>query len=421
MQKEQRKKIGIMGGTFDPIHVGHLILGEKAYEQLGLSKVLFMPSGNPPHKRDRQGRAEDDQRVEMVRLAIKDNPHFQLSLAEMHDKGYTYTYRTLENLKRENPDTDYYFIIGADSLYDFDKWREPARILACCHMVVATRNHTSIRELEEQIDYISHKYSGHLIRLDTLNIDISSNLIRQWLKEGKSIQYYVKNDVLEYIYEHRIYGAKKAEEEEKEEDTMETINAQTLSKMQKKLHKYLDEDRFMHTLGVMYTSASLAMAHGENINSAQVAGLLHDCAKCIPNKKKLKMCSQNHLPVSEFEKNHPFLLHAKLGAYLAEKKYGITDSKILNAITYHTTGRPSMTKLEKIVYIADYIEPLREKAPRLEFVRKLAFQDLDECIYEILKDTLNYLGDQPDKVEKTTREAYQYYRSIHRQRMEEGE
>ena len=120
-----RKRIGIMGGTFDPIHMGHLILGEKAYEQFQLDKVLFMPSGNPPHKKNRQGRATDEQRVEMVRRAISDNPHFELSLAEMHENGYTYTYHTLETLKTENPDTDYYFIIGADSLYNFDTWREP--------------------------------------------------------------------------------------------------------------------------------------------------------------------------------------------------------------------------------------------------------------------------------------------------------
>ena len=108
-----RKKIGIMGGTFDPIHVGHLILGEKAYEQLGLDKVWFMPSGNPPHKKNRQGQASNDERVSMVQKAISGNPHFELSLIEMNEDGYTYTYRTLETLKKQNPDTDYYFIIGA--------------------------------------------------------------------------------------------------------------------------------------------------------------------------------------------------------------------------------------------------------------------------------------------------------------------
>ena len=188
-------------------------------------------------------------------------------------------------------------------------------------------------------------------------------------------------------------------------------------KMQKKLAKYLDENRYEHTLGVMFTCASLAMVHGYDLKNAQVAGLLHDSAKCIPNKKKLKICAEHHIPVSDFEKEHPFLLHAKLGAYIAKAKYNVTDKEILSAITYHTTGKPDMTMLEKIVYIADYIEPARNKAPRLTEIRRLAFEDLDECMYEILKDTLEYLEeDSADDIEPTSKEAYIYYKELHNKR-----
>jgi nicotinate-nucleotide adenylyltransferase len=187
-------------------------------------------------------------------------------------------------------------------------------------------------------------------------------------------------------------------------------------KMEKKLSKYLDEERFQHTLGVMYTCASLAMAHGCDLDDAQVAGLLHDCAKCIPNKKKLKLCSQHNIPVSDFEEEHPFLLHARLGAYIAEKKYGIKDPLILSSITYHTTGRRAMTTLEKIVYIADYIEPMRDKAKNLRVIRKLAFEDLDECMYEILKDTLEYLEENPKDIDMTTKDAFLYYKDLHMQK-----
>lgn len=200
-----RKRIGIMGGTFDPIHVGHLILGERAYEQLGLNKVWFMPSGNPPHKRNRAGRASDCQRIEMVKRAIEGNPHFELSLIEMNEEGYSYTYRTLEMLKEQNPDTDYYFIIGADSLYSFATWKEPARICNACTLVVATRNHTPIRELNQEMTYLSQQYGGQFLRLDTMNIDISSELIRQWLQKKKSLRYYVPDDVIRYIYQNNIY------------------------------------------------------------------------------------------------------------------------------------------------------------------------------------------------------------------------
>lgn len=200
-----RKKIGIMGGTFDPIHVGHLILGEKAYEQLGLDRVWFMPSGNPPHKRNRKGQASNEQRVSMVKKAIAGNPHFELSLIEMNEDGYTYTYRTLERLKEENPDTDYYFIIGADSLYDFATWKKPERICGACTIVVAARDHVPAKSLDQQMTFLSQQYHGCFIRLDTLNIDISSRLIRQWLHEGKSLRYYVPDPVVSYIRENNIY------------------------------------------------------------------------------------------------------------------------------------------------------------------------------------------------------------------------
>jgi len=191
-----------------------------------------------------------------------------------------------------------------------------------------------------------------------------------------------------------------------------------LVKMQKKLVKYLDEDRFQHTMGVMYSAACLAMAHGYDILDAQAAGLLHDCAKCIPNKKKIRLCEQHNIAITEFEKTHPFLIHAKLGAYIAEKKYNITDREILNAITWHTTGRPGMSMLEKIIYIADYIEPMRDKAPNLSRIRPLAFVDLDECMYEILRDTLDYLEENPKEIDETTREAFEYFYELHRNRQQ---
>lgn len=184
-------------------------------------------------------------------------------------------------------------------------------------------------------------------------------------------------------------------------------------KMEKKLEKHLDEERYAHTLGVMYTCTSLAMVHDQDLVQAQVAGLLHDCAKCIPSKKKLKMCEEHHISITQFEKTHPYLIHAKLGAWVAKHKYDIHDKEVLSAITYHTTGKADMTKLEKIVYIADYIEPMRDKAPNLTEIRRLAFQDLDECMYMILRDTLAYLEQNPKDLDSTTRDAFEYYKEIH--------
>ena len=182
------------------------------------------------------------------------------------------------------------------------------------------------------------------------------------------------------------------------------------SKTKKTLRKYLDRDRFEHSEGVMYTAAALAMRYGEDLEKAQIAGILHDCAKCMPDSKKLKICEKNHIEITEAEKMSPFLLHAKVGAYIAKAKYDIEDTEILDAIACHTTGKPAMTLLEKIIYISDYIEPMRSKASNLEEVRKMAFVDLDETLFKILSDTLVYLEKSSKKMDPMTMQTYEYYR-----------
>ncbi len=182
-----------------------------------------------------------------------------------------------------------------------------------------------------------------------------------------------------------------------------------LVKFEKKLKKYIDKNRLIHTRGVMYTAACMAMSFGYNPEKAQVAGLLHDCAKCIDDEKKIKLCKKNGIDLSDYEIENPFIIHAKLGAWIAKEKYKIDDEDILNAITYHTTGRPEMSDLEKIVFIADYIEPGRHKAMRLDTIRKEAFRDLDHTMEMILSDTLAYLREADREIDPMTEKAYAYY------------
>ena len=164
-----------------------------------------MPSGNPPHKQERQGRATTAQRVAMVSQAVSSNPHFELSMAETHDEGYTYTRETLSRLVKENPDTDYYFIMGADSLFTFETWKEPEDICRLCTLVVAVRDHVKPEKLNRQIDYLKELFQAKIEKLDTPNIDISSGTIRNWICRGKSIKYYVPDEVIQYIEEHCMY------------------------------------------------------------------------------------------------------------------------------------------------------------------------------------------------------------------------
>lgn len=185
-----------------------------------------------------------------------------------------------------------------------------------------------------------------------------------------------------------------------------------LKLLEKQMKEELSDDRFEHTLGVMYTAEALAMRYGVDMTKAAAAGLLHDCAKCIPNAQKLKMCRKHHIEVTKQEENNPSLLHAKLGAYMAKKSYGIDDEEILGAIRWHTTGKPDMSLLEIIVYMADYIEPNRDKAPDLKEIRRLSFENIEEALYAVLEGTLRYLNESaPDAIDEMTMESWKFYKN----------
>lgn len=200
--------------------------------------------------------------------------------------------------------------------------------------------------------------------------------------------------------------AKKTDDKKKKRITPKTYD---LKKLTKAMEECQDVKRFQHTLGVEFTAACMAMCYGVSVKDAQIAGLLHDCAKCMSDTKKLSICDKNGLDVTDIEKRNPFLLHAKVGSFLAGSLYGVKDEDILNAILYHTTGRPAMSTLEKIIFIADYIEPGRKQAPNLEEVRRLAFEDLDKTMIKILRDTLEYLKNGGGEIDPMTKKTYDYY------------
>ena len=185
--------------------------------------------------------------------------------------------------------------------------------------------------------------------------------------------------------------------------------------IQEKLKVSLDEARYQHTLGVMYTAGCMAMAHKYDIQKAMLAGLMHDCAKCMTHEERLALCETYEVAVTESELENKALLHAKAGAILAKIEYDITDTEILHAIAVHTTGEPDMSVLDKIIYIADYIEPGRDKAPNLELVRTLAYKDLDACMAQILYDTLNYLSLKGGHMDPMTKEAYEFYKEYRKE------
>lgn len=182
-----------------------------------------------------------------------------------------------------------------------------------------------------------------------------------------------------------------------------------LKKLRKAMEKTLDAERFEHTLGVEYTAAALAMRYGAAVKDAQLAGLLHDCAKCLSDDKRLSICEKHNISISDYERRNPSLLHAKVGSFLAMEEYNVTNSDVIHAILNHTTGRPGMSLLEKIIFVADYIEPGRYKAANLDTIRQEAFLNLDKALLHILKDTLDYLETTGTQTDPMTRKTYDYY------------
>ncbi|HOO28749.1 MAG TPA: bis(5'-nucleosyl)-tetraphosphatase (symmetrical) YqeK [Lachnospiraceae bacterium] len=188
--------------------------------------------------------------------------------------------------------------------------------------------------------------------------------------------------------------------------------ANDIQKLRKKVKRKLDKKRYIHTLGVSYTAAALAMRYGADIEKAQVAGILHDCAKYLECGEMLGLCEKYHISITEVERHNPCLLHAKLGGFFAMKKYHVHDKEIIGAIINHTTGRPNMNLLEKVIFVADYIEPSRDRVPNLKEIRRLAFVEIDEAVIFILKDTLCYLSSKQVEVDDMTQKTYNYYEKI---------
>ena len=188
-----------------------------------------------------------------------------------------------------------------------------------------------------------------------------------------------------------------------------------MKKIKKYLKKHLTKERYHHTVGVAYTAMSMAMKYNpqpdnnEFMIKAEIAGLLHDCAKCMDNDKKIRICNKNQISYSNIAAENPYLLHGKVGAYIARKEFDILDEDILNAITWHTTGRPDMSLLEKIIFVADYIEPSRRPIPELNLIRQLAFTDIDQAVIKILENTLKYLNEKGNPIDDMTQKTYDSY------------
>ena len=389
-------RIGIYGGTFNPIHNTHIEIAKAALGQFNLDKVYFLVAGTPPHK-DTAENIADSCRLEMVQLAIKDEPKLFIDDREIYRSGKSYSYITMTELKVEHPTDDIFFIMGSDSLINFKNWVKPEIISKCATILVAPRLGDDMEKLQASMDECRELYEGDFSIIDYKANGLASSKIRASFYEDESVRKDLCPQVINYIIEHNLYSPY-------------SYTYNDILKLSEDMKKELKPGRYVHTLGVATTAYAMALKWNYPAYTAMIAGMLHDCAKCITDEERLKICKENDLPISEIEYKYPHLLHGKVGAYFCSTKYEVYDSQIAHAITYHTTGCPNMNLLDKIIFVADYIEPGRNKQPRLDILRATAYTNLDKCVYMILEDSVEYLNENPDMVDPTTIDTYNYYK-----------
>lgn len=357
-------KIGLMGGTFDPPHKAHIIMAKAALNKFSLDKVIFMTGGNPPHKRTN---TDAKIRNHMMKLAISGYDDFEICDYEIKKEGYSYTSDTLQYLKETNPDDSFYFIIGGDSLRDIFTWHEPYKILTSCTILVYSRDGYPTRE---EVREFNKNYNSDVRLLDGVEEDISSTDIRDMIEDGIDASKYLDCEVWEYIKRNNLYPKE-------------------IEPFEEHLKKMLKPARYIHSIGVASTAVGMAGIFHIDQKKAYIAGLLHDCAKNLTDEEAKIKYQDLEVELDEFEKDNNALAHAKIGAELVKVEFGIDDDEIIGAIRWHTLGNEDMTKLEKIIFVADMIEPNRSY-PEVELLRKAAFTNIDTAVLECVSATIDF-------------------------------
>ncbi|MBQ5708775.1 MAG: nicotinate-nucleotide adenylyltransferase [Anaerotignum sp.] len=399
------KSIAIMGGTFDPIHNGHLVTAEAVRHRFKVDRVVFIPTGRPAHKLNKKV-THNEHRYLMTVLATMRNENFEVSRIEIDRPGATYTIDTIEELKKIcRPDVRLYFITGADAINQIMSWKQPERLLTLCDFVAVTRPGYDKARLFEDIGEIREKYASRIHFMEVPALAISSSDIRDRAKKGEPIKYLLPQEVEDYIHKFGLY----------QDDATEEVKFMLpISTMQEKLQSAISVKRYIHTMGVAEEAVKLAEIYGtaQDQQKARVAGLLHDCAKDYPESMRLRFCKEYKVKTDEIMNKQTDLIHPFLGAEVAKREYQVMDEDVLNAIRFHTTGRPNMSLLEKIVFIADYIEPNREKFGGLDEARRLAYLDLDKAMVYILENTIEYVKARGRLLHPLSLEALEYYKNI---------
>ncbi|MBQ2697901.1 MAG: nicotinate (nicotinamide) nucleotide adenylyltransferase [Clostridia bacterium] len=399
MPAETRKKMALLGGTFNPPHRAHVELAEHAVRVLGIDRVVVMPAADPPHK-EVDGGLSADLRHELARLAFGGLPGVEVSDLELRRPGKSYTIDTLAELRAQNPGWQISLICGQDMFVTLESWYKGEELLRTTPILVFPRPEDGLGDAGEVTTFARRYqalYQTEVTVADFPLRDVSSTDLRHELAH-ELLPTEIPAEVLWFIADRGLYGLRLDESRAKTERERALLS---------QLSAVLDRHRLWHSIGVMEEMERLARRFGyENLPLARLAGLLHDCTKNENTQKQLRLCQEFDIMISNLERSAPRLLHAVTGEPVARARYGLTEQEALFAIRYHTTGRAGMSLLEKLLYLADYVEPLRS-FPGVEPVRRvLRDQGLEPALLLALKNTIAELTERDSPIHPDTLAAY---------------
>ena len=384
------ERIGIYGGSFNPPHIGHIQAAKQAVEALNLDKLLVIPAGIAPHKDMPDNTPTPQHRLDMLRLTLADCPEIEVSDLEVNREGPSYTWETIQHLREMYPDACLILFMGTDMFLSIHTWKNPEFILENVTLGVFYRGDKGENRAIEAKKTELEAQGAKVELVQNVVIPISSTQMRRLLA-FRCAGAFLPEGVLDYIREHRLY------------DTRADWKNLPMDKLEQVVISLLKPNRVAHVLGCRDTAVELAKHWGADVTDAARAGILHDITKAIDGPLQLTLCEAYGKILSDFSRRYPKTLHALTGSLVAKRIFGENEA-VVSAIEHHTTGKADMNLLEKIIYVADYMEPNRD-FPGVEKLRELAFTDMDAALKLGLEMTLEHLKRQGAEVSPQSRDA----------------
>ncbi len=399
MSSEDRRRIGILGGTFDPVHIGHLQMAANAMATFSLDEVRFVPAYAPPHKKDKEDNAED--RLAMLTAALEDNPAFTVDSREMRARKKRYSLETVRSFREDFPQADLFFVLGEDSLMAIRTWHRWQELLAMIPIIVCPRGGVT-GDLLLQVKALNEE--GYCVQIaNGPSIAISSTQIREAFTKGEELRYFLPNEVYNYIASHRLYDFMSGEDvaflRGVQKESLDFLETDVFLPMVERLRSTLSAHRFRHVQSVARSAVFLAKLYDADVERVRLAALLHDCAKGREQEYFRQLHEKGILKAEDWMPAPSF--HAYLGGFVAREIYGVQDKEVLEAIAAHTTGSSTMSQTAKSVFLADEIEPYRD-FPFVVHLRALSMKNLDRAVLAGMDASLRFLMKKEQVIDPTS-------------------